>query len=88
MDPFKEINRIFNEAVESYRPFKEGHNMDWKTQAEIAANDLNSMIHRIEALPAHRLMTDALEAVRDAEKALREATVELHQIEIGARYDV
>jgi hypothetical protein len=62
--------------------------MNWYTQASIIANDLNSMIHRIEALPAHPRMTDALVAVQDAEKALREAQALLHEIEIGKRYDV
>lgn len=62
--------------------------MKWQTQAQIIVNDLNSMAARIEALPGHPKMTDALNSVQAAEKSLREAWGELHQAEIRARYDV
>ena len=60
--------------------------MDWQAEARVLANDLNSMTARIEALPGHPRMTDALNAVQEAEKALREAWGDLHQIETRKRY--
>ena len=65
---------------------QEKADMNWQMQAQIVANDLDSMQIRIEALPAHPRMTDALNAIIEAEKALREAWGDLHQIETRKRY--
>lgn len=62
--------------------------MRWQTHAILIANDLNGMTARIEELPAHPKMTAALTAVQAAEKAIREATADLHHADMRARYQV
>ena len=52
----------------------------------IVANDLNSMAQRIEDLPAHPRLTEALVAVQQAEKAVREAAGDLHHRDMLARH--
>lgn len=44
--------------------------MNANSQAAVIANDLDSMRHRIEALPAHPAYTDALNAVTKAMEAV------------------
>lgn len=53
--------------------------MDTHSQAAIICNDLDSLRYRIEALPAHPKMRDALGKVTEAKKAVLQAMVELHQ---------
>ncbi|GJK94537.1 hypothetical protein TUM17568_57430 [Klebsiella oxytoca] len=54
--------------------------------AAIIANDLDSLIHRIEALPAHPRFTDALNAVHAAKKAVSEGRVEVHHQGMRERF--
>ena len=56
------------------------------SQAAILVNDLDSMVHRIEALDAHPRLTDALNAVHAAKKAVAEARADIHQSEMRARF--
>jgi hypothetical protein len=60
--------------------------MNWQLQAKIIANDLDSLAARIDDLPGHPKMTDAMVKVREAEKSLREAWGDLHQEELRKRY--
>jgi hypothetical protein len=60
--------------------------MDHDQQAAVIANDLDSLIHRIEALPAHPGYTDALNAVAEAKAAVVSARVELHQRAMRERF--
>lgn len=52
-------------------------NMD--VEAAIIVNDLDSMVHRIEELPAHPRYTDALVAVQNAKVAVMEGRTDLHR---------
>lgn len=54
--------------------------------AEILINDLNSMLVRIEALPAHPRYTDALEGTKTVRDAVCEGRVDLHQRAMKARF--
>lgn len=56
---------------------------DWR--AAILVNDLDSMVLRIEALPAHPQYTTALCAVRKAKQALIAGRVDIHRRETNAR---
>ncbi|SFS42286.1 hypothetical protein [Brevundimonas viscosa] len=60
--------------------------MHHQSLAAIIANDLNSLAHRIEALPAHPNYTAALNAVQEAEAAVKSAAVDLHQSEMRERF--
>lgn len=48
------------------------------SEASIIINDLDSLIHRIEALPAQAYYTDALTSVVAAKKAMSEGRQALH----------
>lgn len=52
-------------------------NLDF--EAAIIANDLNSLIVRIEMLQGHPLYTEAQSAVMRAEKAMRDGRSAIHQ---------
>lgn len=54
--------------------------------SQILINDLESMTHRIEALPAHPKLTEALGAVQDAERLVREAMTDLHHAEMRRQF--
>lgn len=54
----------------------------------ILANDLDSMVVRVDDLPAHPKLTEALTAIQAARDAVREAAGDLHQADIRRRYDV
>lgn len=54
--------------------------------AAIIANDLDSLIHRIEALPAHPAYTDALNGVTEACAAIKRGRSEVHQRETAERH--
>lgn len=54
--------------------------------AAIIANDLDSLVHRIEALPAHPRFTDALNAVHAAKEAVTEGRVDLHHRGMRERF--
>lgn len=60
--------------------------MHHQSEAAIIANDLDSLRHRIEALPAHPSYTDALNAVTEALEAIRFGRADLHQTEMKARF--
>lgn len=60
--------------------------MNHHSQAAIIANDLDSLVHRIEALPAHPLNTTALTAILDAKQAIEAAASDLHQREMKERF--
>lgn len=54
--------------------------------ARIMANELDSMVMRIEALPAHDLYTTAQAAVQTARDALRNGASDLHQQDMRKRF--
>ena len=60
--------------------------MDDDSAMHILCNDLDSMRLRIEALPGHIKMTQALNQVTDAAQSVKEARVEIHQAEMKKRY--
>ncbi len=60
--------------------------MNTQSEAAVLVNDLDSMVHRIEALPAHPRYTDALTLVQAAKVAINEGRMELHQRETRERY--
>lgn len=60
--------------------------MDHDSQAAIIANDLDSLVHRIEALPPHPRYTDALNAVQAAKQAVIDGRVGLHQRGMRERF--
>ena len=62
--------------------------MHYQIEMNILANDLDSIFHRIEALPAHELLTTAGELIEQAKEALKEAQGDLHQRDIRERYDL
>jgi hypothetical protein len=59
--------------------------MDHDRAAAIIANDLDSLIHRIEALPADERYTKALILVIDARNAVREGRTAVHQDAMARR---
>lgn len=61
---------------------------NWQTKARIIRNDLDSMVARIEDLPGHPKMTNALNFIHAAQASLEAAWGELHQQEIKERYDL
>jgi len=60
--------------------------MDHFREATVLANDLDSMLHRIEALPPHPRYTDAHNAIVLAHAAVLDGLTGLHQADIVARY--
>ena len=62
--------------------------MDDDRKMAVLVNDLDSMVHRIEGLPAHPGLTDALTAVQEAKASVTTARAELHQEALTKRYDV
>ena len=60
--------------------------MDNDSKMAVMANDLDSMRHRIEALPGHVKMTEALNHVSDAAKLVTEARSDIHQAEMKKRF--
>lgn len=60
--------------------------MHHQSEAAIIVNDLNSLVHRIEALPAHPKYTEALNAVQEAETAMRLGRSDLHDREMRDRF--
>lgn len=62
--------------------------MDDDRKMAVLVNDLDSMAHRIEGLPAHPGLTDALVAVQEAKASVDGARSELHQAALHKRYDV
>lgn len=74
-------------ALESLRSTNVGvWGMTPDSQAAIITNDLDSLVHRIEALPAHPAYTSALMAVMDARDAIRRGQADLHQRVLRERY--
>jgi len=62
--------------------------MDDQTRMSILRNDLDSIAHRIECLPAHPALTQAGESVRMARDWIAQAQGDLHQEDIKRRYDI
>jgi hypothetical protein len=60
--------------------------MHHQSQAAIIANDLDSMVHRIEALPAHTSYTEALMAIQKAKVAILNGASDLHQRDVRERF--
>ena len=60
--------------------------MDADRQAAIIANDLDSLIHRIESLPAHPEYTNALVAVQQAKEAIVRGRSGIHQAGLRRRH--
>lgn len=60
--------------------------MHHQSLAAILCNDLDSMVHRIEELPAHVEYTNALNAVHAAKAALIKGRGDLHQADMKRRY--
>lgn len=60
--------------------------MNADSQAAVIANDLDSLIHRIEALPGHPHYTDAMLAVQRAKAGIQNGRTELHQAGMNARH--
>jgi hypothetical protein len=59
---------------------------DLYREAAIIINDLDSMVHRIEALQAHPRYTEALVAVQEAKKALQSGLTDIHQSDLRKRF--
>lgn len=55
-------------------------------EAAIIANDLNSLVYRIEMLQAHPKYTDAVLLVQQAYLKMGEGRSEIHQSEMSARF--
>lgn len=55
-------------------------------QAAIIENDLDSMIHRIEMLPAHPCYTNALLAVTKARDEVISGRAEIHHSDMKKRF--
>ncbi len=62
--------------------------MDDDRKMAVLVNDLDSMIHRIEGLPAHPGLTDALDAVQEAKASVTTARTGLHHAALAKRFDV
>ena len=60
--------------------------MHHQSEAAIIANDLDSLVHRIEALPAHLQYTAALNAVQEARAAIVSGRADLHERDMKARF--
>lgn len=60
--------------------------MNKSSNMAIIVNDLDSMVHRIEALEAHPKLTDALNSVQSAKAAMLLASVDIHQRDMKARF--
>jgi hypothetical protein len=60
--------------------------MNQDSQAAMIVNDLDSLIHRIEDLPAHPRYTDALVFVQDAKEAITDGRSQIHQQTMGGRF--
>jgi hypothetical protein len=57
------------------------------SEAAIIANDLDSLLHRIEALQAHPRYTEAGQAVLAARDAIKAGRQDLHETAMRARFD-
>lgn len=60
--------------------------MEPDRQAALIANDLDSLIHRVESLPAHAKYTSALEHVCQAKLDVQEGMADLHQAAMRERH--
>lgn len=67
-------------------PHSLGEHVNAGSQAAVIANDLDSMRHRIEALPAYPAYTDALNAVTKAMEAVKQGQGDLHQRGMRKRF--
>jgi UDP-N-acetylglucosamine enolpyruvyl transferase len=61
--------------------------MDYDRQVAIIANDLDSLIHRIEALQAHPAYSTAVSAVMQAKMAINQGRQQIHQKKMEARFE-
>jgi hypothetical protein len=60
--------------------------MDYDRQAAVIANDLDSMMHRIESLQANPKYTEASMLVMQARMAVNAGRQELHQKAMAQRH--
>ncbi|MDE5451356.1 hypothetical protein GWE18_00500 [Bradyrhizobium sp. CSA112] len=60
--------------------------MNKDSTMSIIVNDLDSMVHRIEALEAHPELTKALASVQSAKAAMILARVDIHQSRMRERF--
>jgi hypothetical protein len=60
--------------------------MNDQDKMRVIANDLDSMVARIEDLPAHPLLTNALTSVQEARQAVRSAASDIHHSDMRKRY--
>ncbi len=60
--------------------------MNDNSLASIIINDLSSLIHRIEALPAHPEYTNAAVAVLEARRAVSVGCADLHSKAMRERF--
>jgi hypothetical protein len=56
------------------------------SEAAIIANDLDSLLHRIEALQPHPKYTEAVSAVMQARLAINAGRQAIHQKAMGDRF--
>lgn len=62
--------------------------MDYDRQAAVIANDLDSMLHRIESLQSHPSYTVAVEAVTRAKMAINAGRQAIHAADQARRHGV
>lgn len=63
-------------------------NTNWQVNARIIRNDLDSLVARIDDLPGHPKMTNAINFIHAAQASFEAAWSDLHQQEIKERYDL
>jgi hypothetical protein len=61
--------------------------MDANKEAAIIINDLDSLVHRIEALPAYPSYTNALSDVIAARQAVTIGRQQLHELQMLERFE-
>jgi hypothetical protein len=60
--------------------------MNADSEAAVIQNDLDSLVHRIEALPGHPEYTEAVLAVQKARDAVNAGRTALHHAGMRARF--
>jgi hypothetical protein len=60
--------------------------MNKDSEAAVIINDLDNLVHHIEALQANVHYTDALIFVQHAKEAMRQGRGEIHQQEMKERF--
>ena len=81
----RRIGRVFPSNPPILSPERSDMNNE-DSQAAVIFNDLDSLVHRIEALPAHPAYTDALIGVSEARRSIQIGRAALHKASMDARY--